>query len=104
MVDTRTGPQATATYEYNGTAWTGGGSLNNPQGNNNGAGTQTAGLSFGGGPSGSATNKTEEYNGSAWTNVNNMGFTKTLAAGAGTQTAALCAGSGDSGWNQSSRL
>jgi hypothetical protein len=37
-----------ATEEYNGSAWTAGGSLNTSRRNLAGAGTQTAGLAFGG--------------------------------------------------------
>jgi len=63
-----------------------------------GAGTQTAGLSFGGAtPSLSAT--TEEYNVSssvitaaAWASGGNMNTSRYAVAGAGTQTATVAAG------------
>jgi hypothetical protein len=58
-----------------------------------GAGTQTAGLAFGGvsaGPTFVAL--TEEYNGSGWSNGGNMNTARILTTGAGTQTAGLCAG------------
>jgi hypothetical protein len=56
------------------------------------AGTQTAGLSFGGvEPTGSTAN-TEEYNGSGWSEVNNMSNARSYLSGCGTQTAALAMG------------
>jgi hypothetical protein len=55
-----------------------------------GAGTQTAGLAFGGQPP--ATAATEEYNGTSWTSVNSMNTARSELAGAGIQTAALAFG------------
>jgi hypothetical protein len=55
-----------------------------------GAGTQTAGLAFGGEPT---TGATEEYDGSTWaSNPNSMGTARHYLASAGTQTAALAFG------------
>jgi hypothetical protein len=53
-----------------------------------GAGTQTAGLGFGGyiGP---ASNATEEYDGSTWTAGGNLNTARERLAGAGTQSAGL---------------
>ena len=73
-------------------AWASGGSLNVPRVQTYGAGSQTAGLIFGGeGPPG-ARNQTEEYNGSTWTEVNNMPATNKDHAGFGIQTAAVACG------------
>lgn len=54
------------------------------------AGTQTAGLGFGGrtGPGGQ-TNATKEYDGSAWSAGGNLGTARYHLGGAGTQTAGL---------------
>ena len=95
-----TGPGVTSvTEEYNksantitAAAWSSGGSLNVPRVQTYGAGSQTAGLIFGGeGPPG-ARNQTEEYDGSTWTAVNNMPATNKDHAGFGIQTAAVACG------------
>jgi len=88
----------TSTEKWNGTSWT-----NNPTGLNTAkelmgsAGTQTAGLVFGGylrAPN-SPTNATESFNGSTWTNLPATLNTSRYAGGsAGTQTAALFFGGG----------
>ena len=67
-------------------AWSSGGNLGSPRNTLAGAGTQTAGLGFGG--SGYVAN-TEEYDGSAWTAGGNLGTARRYLAGAGTQTAGL---------------
>ena len=55
-----------------------------------GAGTQTAGLAFGGfNFTVGLLNLTEEYNGAAWGSGGNLSTAKWLLAGAGTQTAGL---------------
>ena len=78
-----------ATYEYDGTNWTTGGSLATARQFPTGAGTQTAGLATGGeSPSGSV-NSTEEYNGSTWSSGGNFPATVNGAAGSGLQTAAV---------------
>jgi hypothetical protein len=56
-----------------------------------GAGTQTAGLAFGG-EHHSGTNATEHYDGSAWTAGGNMATARYTLGGAGTQTAGLAFG------------
>jgi hypothetical protein len=53
-----------------------------------GAGTQTAGLAFGGIYTRS-TNATEEYDGTSWTAGGNLNTARRSLAGAGTQTAGL---------------
>jgi hypothetical protein len=55
-----------ATEEYDGATWTGGGALNTARTTLSGAGTQTAGLAFGGNVP-PETAATEEYDGSSWT-------------------------------------
>jgi hypothetical protein len=59
-----------------------------------GAGTQTAGLAFGGyDGTPTYTGATEEYNGSTWTTVPpGLNTARTALAGAGTQTAGLAMG------------
>jgi hypothetical protein len=53
------------------------------------AGTQAAGLAFGGAGSSGYTAATEEYNGTAWATVGLMNRRYRSLAGAGTATAAL---------------
>jgi len=71
-------------------AWASGGNLNTGRAQVAGAGTQTAGLAFGGGYP--AVNNTEKYNGSSWTEVNNLNAGRRTMIGFGTQTAAIGAG------------
>jgi hypothetical protein len=59
-------PAGNLTEEYNGTSWTAGGTLNTARQALGAAGTQTAGLAFGGSLPGS-TGATEEYDGTTWT-------------------------------------
>jgi hypothetical protein len=67
-------------------SWATGGNMATARNNLAGAGTQTAGLVFGGGPS---PNATEEYDGSTWSPGGNMGSGRVILAGCGTQTAGL---------------
>jgi len=87
-------PATGATEEYNGTAWTAGGTMGTARDFLAGAGLQTAGLAIGGflRPGGPATAATEEYNGSAWTAGGNLGTARYLLGGDGIQTAALAFG------------
>ena len=62
-----------------------------------GAGTQTAGLSFGG-SAGSASAVTEEYDGAVWSGGGALATARWGLAGAGTQTAGLSFG-GSTGVN-----
>ena len=75
-------------------AWATGGNLTTGRQQAAGAGTQTAGLMFGGNnPSGPTRfNATEEYNGSSWTNGGNLTTARNFLAGCGTQTAGLAFG------------
>jgi hypothetical protein len=84
----------TATELWNGTSWT-----SNPTGLNTArnniasatAGTQTAGLGFGGyvAPPTTWSAATESWNGSTWTTVNSLNTGRRNLSGAGTQTSAL---------------
>jgi hypothetical protein len=84
-------PYSTATTEeYNGSTWTPGGNLATARYGLAGAGTQTAGLGFGGydsTPPGATA--TEEYDGSTWTAGGNLGTARYGLGGAGIQTAAF---------------
>jgi len=85
------GSPDTTTEEYNGTSWTAGGGLNTGRGFLGGAGTQTAGLGFGG-YAGGDVNNVEEYNGTSWTAVTAMPSARRQMGGVGLQTAALSIG------------
>jgi len=90
---------SSTTNEYNG-SWTSGGSLNTARRWVGTAGSQTAGLAFGGQipPSGHSTNLTEAYDGSSWTNGANLNAARAVnAVGGGinqdaSQTNALASG------------
>ena len=75
-------------------AWSAGGNLITSVFANAGAGTQTAGLGFGGYIAGGSnrTNETVEYNGSGWTIGGNLSNSPASGNGAGTQTAGLAFG------------
>jgi hypothetical protein len=72
--------------------WTAGGNLGTGRNSLAGAGTQTAGLAFGGFDEFVTSNSTEEYNGTSWTAGGNLGTGRGSLAGAGTQTAGLAFG------------
>ena len=82
-------------------AWATGGNMATARNSLTGAGTQTAGLAFGG-DANPTTNATEHYDGSAWTSGGNMGTARTDLAGAGTQTAGLGFGGYDGSNNLNS--
>jgi hypothetical protein len=83
-------PFLNTSFEYDGATWTAGGSLTVSRVNTNGgAGTQTAGLFFGGGAA-TKSNSTEEYDGTSWTTSGNLTIARDYPSGAGLQTAALC--------------
>jgi hypothetical protein len=81
-----------------------GGNLGTARSEIAGAGTQTAGLGFGGYISSGTptTNATEEYDGSAWTAGGNLGTARRALGGAGIQTAGLAFG-GTTGSNTMSQ-
>jgi hypothetical protein len=91
-----------AVENWNGTSWTATGNMNASRGYTQSAGTQTAGISFGGyrwstfgqpAPSG-AQNLTETFNGSSWSTAPNMPEAVYAHAGTagGSQTAVLASG------------
>ena len=79
-------------------AWAAGGNLSQARYSLAGAGTQTAGLAFGGRvpPGNTHPAATEEYGGATWTSGGTMGTGRATLAGAGTQTAGLAFGGFDS--------
>jgi len=93
-----------ATEEYDGTSWTtSSGSLAVARRIFGGAGTQTAGLGFGGYTDPGMTGVTEEYNvstnvitGAAWASGGNLNTGKRRGTGGGTQTAGIYMNGGDS--------
>ena len=71
--------------------WATGNSLNTARGSTRGAGTQTAGLMFGGDQG--DKDHTETYDGTTWTEVGDLSTGRAGSGGCGaTQTAALCVG------------
>ena len=76
-------------------AWASGGNMATARYYLAGAGTQTAGLAFGGKSSSGATNATEHYDGSAWTGGGNMGTGRGSLGGCGADTAGLAFGGND---------
>jgi hypothetical protein len=72
-------------------AWATGNNMNTARQELAGAGTQTAGLAFGGiiPP---RTGATEEYDGNSWTSSNPLNTVRSELSGAGTQTAGLAFG------------
>jgi len=73
-------------------AWGTGGNLNTAKRYGSTAGTQTAGLYFGGSPGSTIAEETEEYNGSAWTAGGDLNTARYDTTGFGTQTAGVCVG------------
>ena len=77
-------------------AWSAGGALSTARYGLGGAGTQTAGLAFGGYATGFVfSTATEEYNGASWSTVNPLSTGRKILAGAGTQGAGLAFGGYD---------
>ena len=79
-------------YKNIGGAWASGGNMTAGQSQLGNAGTQTAGLAFGGYTGTANTNATEEYNGTSWTASTALTTAVRSGAGAGTQTAGLSFG------------
>ena len=89
------GTPGVVTQEYNGSGWSLGGNINTERYRLTGAGTQTAGLVFGGqNPANTAIQTaTEEYDGTTWTsNPTGLGTGRSPVSSAGTQTAGLAFG------------
>ena len=99
-MDASPGPSSiqNAVYEYDGTNWTSGTAYPTGIYGSGAAGTQTAGLNFGGGQPGAYSTTTKEYDGSSWTAGGAMGTGRNYPSGTGVQTAALsCQGNGPPG-------
>ena len=95
--DAGSGPTVSnLTEEWSGTGFAVGGNLNTGRYSLGGAGTQTAGLAFGGGIDPVPPNyqtATESYNGTAWTSSpNGLNTARFVTQGVGTTAAALCMG------------
>ena len=85
-------PKRNASEEYNGSSWTEGNNINTARYRIGAAGTQTAGLGFGGYTLPGQTANTEEYNGTSWSEQNNLASVRSAPSGCGTQTAAVSIG------------
>jgi hypothetical protein len=85
-------PKRNASEEYNGSSWTEGNNINTSRYRIGAAGTQTAGLGFGGYTLPGQTANTEEYNGTSWSEQNNLASVRSAPSGCGTQTAAVSIG------------
>lgn len=84
--------------QYNGTGWSIAPNLNTARSEIGGAGTQTAGLVFGGRtPPSNASNTSEEFDGSSYSEGNNLGTAMRNMGSLGTQTAALSVGGAEPG-------
>ena len=85
--------QQGATEEYNGTAWSNGGSLITARYSQTGVGASTnAAIVFGGYVAPTTSAITEEYNGSSWSTGGTMINVRSLGGGAGILNAALAFG------------
>ena len=81
-------------FEYDGSSWTAGGTASTARARLGSAGTQTAGIAFGGSLQTTAFNQTatEEYDGSSWTAGGALSTGRSNFLGSfGTQTAAVAA-------------
>jgi len=87
----------TLVEEYNGTAWTAVNTMTNGRNDGCTAGTNTAGLVFGGTTPSGTGKESEEYDGTNWSTGGevNSGRTRPMGSSCGTQTAALMIGGGD---------
>ena len=88
------GTQVATSEEFNGSAWTGGGTMAQARRDFVAGvlGTQTAGLAVGGRIATTTTGIAEEYNGSSWTAVTAMPQACRSGGGTGPQTSALVFG------------
>ena len=91
--------------QYNGTGWSIAPNLNTARSEIGGAGTQTAGLVFGGRtPPSNASNTSEEFDGSSYSEGNNLGTAMRNMGSLGTQTAALSVGGAEPGNSAKNQL
>jgi len=83
----------TLQYSYFGGGWSAGGALSTARDSLAGAGTQNAGLAFGGTDGFLyGLSCTEEYNGTSWSSGGDLSTARYRLAGAGTQSAGLAFG------------
>ena len=92
--DSLSPPKRGETEEYNGTSWSEQNDMGTDRYNMGAAGTQTAGLGYGGYTLPSQTANTEEYNGTSWSEQNNLSSIRYGNGGTGVQTAAVSIGGG----------
>ena len=83
-----------ASFEYNGSTWSAGGTMGTGRYTQDGDGIQTAAFICGGqlNPPITPTNATEEYDGTSWTAGGNLNQARNRIRAAGTQTAGLALG------------
>ena len=83
-----------SSFEWDGSSWSDGGTMNDARRNLTGAGSAVpAGLAIGGGDNpGPAQNLVESYDGTSWTETTAFNTARHGGVGAGTQTAALYMG------------
>ena len=89
------GPGRVINESWNGTSWTEDADLNSKLAYGGGAGTVTAGVTFGGSGPGSTNyvNNTEEWDGSSWSETADLNTGRTEVSGCGpAQTAGFCIG------------
>jgi hypothetical protein len=79
-------------FNYNGSSWTTGGTMNSIRSYCGACGTQTAGGAIAGYGGGSTENKFETYDGTSWTAAPTLNTARYALAGAGSITSALAAG------------
>ena len=92
MVFGGSSPVTGKTEEYDGSSWSESGDLNNSRAGLSGAGTQTAGLAFGGFPGPAGQVLTEQYDGTSWTTTSSLATARFYLGGCGTQPAGLAFG------------
>ena len=85
------GTKTNATEEWNGSAWSSGGNMNNSKQQHGTCGTITVGLTAGGND-GAAEDDTEEYDGTSWSTGNDMNQTYQTHGMSGTQSDAFAVG------------
>jgi hypothetical protein len=85
-------PSSSATEEYDGTNWTGGGNLNTGRQAGGGAGSLTTAIAMTGIYPGVISNLTELYDGTSWSSTATTSTSREDAKGAGTSASAFIAG------------
>ena len=85
-------PVGNDTYEYDGSSWTGAPTVPYSSRDPGGAGTQTAGIIFGGQGSPAALSTAATYDGSSWTGAPSMSNARRSVSGTGLQTTTIVPG------------